>query len=232
MKYRSIKDQPLRKKILDSLYWNEPSQTYRMNLNDYSCPMICEDSLCLIQKNFGEDFLSDICAEFPRRVYVIGETVTRSMSLNCPLVAKIALITAEPMKFQNVLLRTKRAGCFFYRSISDMPAREFLIPLQKIGIEILQNRNFSVNQRIFILGIMMSMMDFPGKNLNLETINKFAEQFRTPQFFERMKNNLNMLEFRPMLFLRTMFTLTEEMFTKAVTYYSAEQRKRACFPSA
>ena len=224
MKYRTIKNQPLRTKILDSLYWNGDSQTYRMNLNnDSTCPMLCDDSLCLIQKNFGENFLSDICAEFPRRVYVVGDFAMRSMSLTCPIATKFALFNSEPMRFKNISLHTTRAGCFFYRGINDVPQRIFLKTLQRFGINILQNRNFSINERIFILGIMMSMIDAHG-DLNLEILQEFEENFQSEEFFEKMKLNMEILEFKPSLYLETMFTLTEAIFIKAVNYYSEEQR--------
>jgi len=30
------------------------------------CPFLTEDNLCRLQKNFGEDFLSETCTNYPR----------------------------------------------------------------------------------------------------------------------------------------------------------------------
>lgn len=224
-KYRSIKDQDVRRKILDSLFWNQDSQTYRMKLGENAvCPMICDGHLCFIQKTFGEDFLSNICAEFPRRTYVVGDAVTRTLSLNCPIAAKIALIDHNSMQFQNVEIRTTRAGCFFYRAVSDVPTRKFLIPLQKIGIEILQNRKYTVNERLATLGIAMSMVDYQIENLSEEIIEEFAEKFRTQDFFDTMQNNFRILKFDKPDYLQMMFRLLDELFGTAIIYYSEEQR--------
>ena len=227
-KYRALQDFDARKKILESLYWNQETQTYRMKLDEnFSCPMLCEDNLCYIQKNFGKDFLADSCEVFPRRTFVIGNTVTRTLSLFCPIAAKLALIDSKPLKFRKTLLKTSRSGAFFHQSISDMPARKFLLSLEKIAIEILQNKNFSLNKRLTILGIIFSMTDFRLENLSEEILQESAEKFRTEEFFARMERNFSILKFDKKAHMQIMFQLMDELFGTAIIYYSAEQRNFA-----
>lgn len=227
-KYRMLQDLDVRKKILENLYWNQETQTYRMKLDEnFACPMLCENNLCYIQKNLGEDFLADTCAVFPRRTFVIGNTITRTLSLFCPIAAKLALIDSNPLKFRKTLLKTSRSGAFFHQSISDMPARKFLLPLEKIAIEILQNKNFSLNKRLTILGIMFSMIDFQLKNLSEEVIEKFDAEFHSEEFFARMHRNFSILSFDKKAYMQIMFRLMEELFGTAIIYYSAEQRNFA-----
>ena len=227
-KYRMLTDLDLRKKILDNLYWNQATQTYRTKLDEnFACPMICENNLCYIQKNLGEDFLADSCAIFPRRTFVIGNTITRTLSLFCPVAAKLALIDSNPLKFQDFLLQDSRSNAFFHQSISDMPARKFLLPLQKIAIEILQNRNFSLNRRLTILGIMLSMIDRRLNNLSEEVIEEFGAEFRTEEFFARMERNFSILRFDKKDHIQIMFQLMEQLFGTAIIYYSTEQRNFA-----
>lgn len=227
-KYRMLQDLDVRKEILDNLFWNQETQTYRMKLDEnFSCPMICENSLCFIQKKLGEDFLADSCAVFPRRTFVIGNTITRTLSLFCPVAAKLALIDSKPLKFRDVSLKTSRSSAFLHQSISDMPARKFLLPLEKIAIEILQNKNFSLNKRLTILGIMLSMIDRQLKNLSEEMVEEFEKEFRTEDFFSRMEKNFSILNFDKKAFIQIMFQLMEKLFGTAIIYYSTEQRNFA-----
>ncbi len=228
LKYRGIKNQDLRRKILDSMVWNPESETYRMKLEENAvCPMLEEDCLCMIQKNFGEDFLSDICSEFPRRVFVLGDYTSRTLSLTCPVAAKLALLNPEPMKFRSTLLRTKRSGAFFYKSISEVRGREFLKPLQMLGVEILQNKVFTLNERLAVLGFTLSMTDYKLDDPQYKNFYALAAEIRTPEFLARMKNNFTMLEFNKEYYLTLMFRLTENLFTKATFYFSEEQRNFA-----
>ena len=227
-KYRMLTDLDARKKILDNIYWNQATQTYRMKLDEnFACPMLDDDNLCYIQKTLGADFLANGCAEFPRRVFVIGETITRTLSLFCPVAARLALIDSNPLRFQKTLLKTTRAGAFFHQSISDMPARKFLLPLEKIATEILQNRRFSLNKRLTILGVMMSMIDYRLENLSAEVVEELAAEFRTEEFFARMERNFSILQFNRKAYLQIMFQLMDELFGTAIIYYSEEQRNFA-----
>ena len=227
-KYRMLQDFDLRKKILDNLTWHPEAQNYRMNLDEnFVCRMLCDDNLCYIQKNLGENFLADSCAIFPRRTFVTGNTITRTLTLFCPIAAKLALIDSNPLKFQNVLLKSDRSGAFFHQSISDMPARKFLLPLEKIAIEILQNRRFSLNKRLAILGIIMSMLNAQLGNLSEEFLQESAEKFRTEEFFSRMQRNFSVMHFDKKAHTQIMFRLMDELFGTAIIYYSTEQRNFA-----
>ena len=69
-KYAALEDAGFRKEILSKLRWNEGTKSYRMEMRGVACPMLREDRLCGIQRRMGEEYLSDTCAEFPRRSYL------------------------------------------------------------------------------------------------------------------------------------------------------------------
>lgn len=48
-----------------------------------SCPMHAEDGLCSIQRELGADFLSNTCQVYPRKTFVYGDHVLRTMNLSC-----------------------------------------------------------------------------------------------------------------------------------------------------
>ena len=132
-RYKRIKDSQIRNKILNSMQWNKSSETYRMILQDTKCPMLREDNLCEIQKSLGDKYLSNTCADFPRRTNVIDKVVERTLSLTCPIAARLALLNPNPMKFEPLEIKTRHAASFFYRSVKEVPSRKYLLILSTIS---------------------------------------------------------------------------------------------------
>ena len=226
-KYRKIKNAEWRKKILDALIWNEESQTYRVKLENASCPMLDENYLCSIQKNFGEDYLSDSCAQFPRRVHVVGDTVIRSLSMTCPIASRLALMNPQPMKFRKVELHTRRSDGFFYRSVNEVPTRKFLPILQMTAIDLLQNRELSLDKRLAAVGFTMMKLDNVISDPKIQTKENLSDLGNSPGFFDDVSANLFQLEFDLKSHLKLMFGLMEALFHDAMVYYSEEQRNFA-----
>ena len=220
----------MRRKILDSLYWNESSHTYRMKLDRVSCPLLRDDLLCDIQKNFGEEFLSNTCAEFPRRIFVIDEFAERSLSMTCPVAAELALLNKTPFKFHYVEIKTTRAACFFYRSAVEMPARNFLPTLQKISIEVLQDRRLSMNNRLTALGFMMSEFDsmlHNGKENQLELV---PNVYHSDEYFQSLAARCKQLPFSTPNYIIFMVEMMQRLMKDAIVYYSKNQRVFTQYP--
>lgn len=57
------------------------------------CAMLEADRLCAIQRRYGEPFLPDTCAVFPRSVGRVGERVEVAAAMSCPEAARLALLT-------------------------------------------------------------------------------------------------------------------------------------------
>ncbi len=71
----------------DGVLWN-------LRLSGKNCPFLAENSLCSIQRDFGEEFISNTCRVYPR-VSVYNEGVlTRGCYMSCPEIAN-AVIDSE-----------------------------------------------------------------------------------------------------------------------------------------
>ena len=220
----------MRKKILDSLYWNEPSHTYRMNLDRTACPLLGDDLLCVIQKNLGEEYLSNTCAEFPRRTFVIDNLVERTLSMTCPVAAELALLDPSPLELRETTLRTNRAECFFYRSNHEVPSRKHLRILQRISLDVLQDERLPFNQRLAALGIVMSELDAiiaGGKEQQLELIPRV---YRMDDYFQSLATKAKSLQFNLPYHMTLMFGLLDRLSGKAIVYYSPTQRVFVDYP--
>lgn len=53
------------------------------------CPFITENGLCSIQKEYGEEFLSNTCRAYPRFVSEHGDLFIENIGLSCPAVVEL-----------------------------------------------------------------------------------------------------------------------------------------------
>lgn len=61
---------------------------WNLRLSGRNCPFLAENSLCSIQRDFGEEFISNTCRIYPR-VSVYNEGVlTRGCYMSCPEIAR------------------------------------------------------------------------------------------------------------------------------------------------
>jgi len=62
------------------------------------CPMI-EDKLCAVQKELGEDKLSNTCFTYPRANHEAGGVYQQALTLSCPEAARLALLADDAFDF-------------------------------------------------------------------------------------------------------------------------------------
>ena len=179
-----------REKILDHTEWvfdeNEGVDVLVLRLReDGVCSLLGEDCLCSLQKKHGENFLTAICQSFPRVTYKLDdETFQQSMTLTCPIAAKLILLQADPITFGETSEVTARAIIGFKQKISR-PVEEF-ISLQMQVVNILQDRDFKINQRLKKLFEMFAPENIQPVNFNL---SKHADAL-TEIFLETYEANL------------------------------------------
>lgn len=155
-KYQNLQDLRLRQYVLNKLKKHSNTGKYRFQMDGINCPMLQADWLCCLQKNCGEEYLSDTCHQFPRRVHrILPDTVERVLSLACPVAARLALSNSTPLTFEAVDIPQEREKSFFVlpHKISDKVP--YLLSVQMAGISILQARQYSLEQRLQLLGIYL-----------------------------------------------------------------------------
>jgi lysine-N-methylase len=70
----------------------------RITLSGPACPFLSE-GLCAIQKKLGEQYLSIMCARYPRVMNVVDDVLERSLDLSCPEAARLVLLDPNPIEF-------------------------------------------------------------------------------------------------------------------------------------
>ena len=127
------------------------------------CPLLTEDNLCCLQRDYGEDFLSQTCATYPRLTFDFGNFFERSLTLTCPLAAELVLFQEEPMQFEYVEVPEKihsNGGKIQFGAVQTLDGfAELMLEIQIAQISILQERTLSIDQRLIMLGFFLDKLD-------------------------------------------------------------------------
>ncbi len=157
-KYQAIPAGPLRS-LIDANIVRAPENAagarpgefaqIRLTPPELRCPFLSHESLCRIQVERGEGFLSQVCSTFPRATHTIDGQVDRTLTLSCPEAARIVLLdphllvetvnAARPVPWDQAAADASAPRSYFW------PIREFLIAL-------IRNRSYPLWQRMFLLG--------------------------------------------------------------------------------
>ena len=152
---------------------------------DGSCPFLREDFFCELQKNYGESFLSTVCATYPRVRNIVGETMEVGLVLSCPVAAKLILKAQEPMQFEHVEITENRPMVSTKLNINRTPLLDYLMDLQKSCISLMQNRGLTLDQRLILIGNYLKEVEELAAGKREEEIPSLAERYASDQVMEK-----------------------------------------------
>lgn len=111
-----------------------------------NCPLQSEDGYCALQCECGEKVLPKICRVYPRNTYypVNGEGACAN---SCEKVVEMLFEEKNGLSFKEIEIKSK-----FNPEISDE-----ILKIQKEALGFLQNRNYSLNERLIMLGEYMKV---------------------------------------------------------------------------
>ena len=107
------------------------------------CPFLLENKLCEIYIQLGEKSLCRTCTLFPRHITDLGSRRETGISISCPEAARLIFDSSEPIEFETV-----EEDAPIQPNCIDPTLYFTLIGAQKTAINILQNRKFSIAQRL------------------------------------------------------------------------------------
>jgi len=116
------------------------------------CVFLCEDGLCSLQKKYGAEMLTDVCAEYPRKTRLFPQSVVeRALCVTCPVAAELILQNAEPISLVQRRITSTRRNYFQPAGEAEVLAELNFFDWQSRGMEILQSHNLSLPERLELL---------------------------------------------------------------------------------
>lgn len=99
-KYQKCSDPELRDRLTQLVVINSEAKGEddyaSFQLTETHCSFLAE-GLCSIQGRLGEEYLSNVCAIYPRAMNRMGDSLERTLDLSCPEAARIVLLDPRPM---------------------------------------------------------------------------------------------------------------------------------------
>lgn len=183
-KYQRVKNPVMRKKILSSIKPSTNRIGFEINFGKgASCPLLCEDNLCYVQLNLGEEALSNTCKGYPRVVKQVGKYQFRLLSMTCPIAAEKALFYSDGIDIQQVDIEDDTAAWKLAanrvekKSIGDDLAAIHVI---MGGLSLLQNDYYTFEQRLVLLGLFLDRVE--DCQQDLEAITGVMDYYNSREF--------------------------------------------------
>ena len=148
-----------------------------------ACPLLCEDNFCYVQRNLGEDALSETCKLYPRRLEKIGNYQFRLLSMTCPVAAEQALLSSHGMELQQLSCEDDTPA--WKLAIKNTRSKEVPDDLAAVhimmgGLAILQNASYTFEQRLVLLGLFLDRVE--DCQQDVEAVSRLIEYYNSDVF--------------------------------------------------
>lgn len=160
-KYKKMKTSPLKGKLEDNVKRNRrnPSELNygKITMENGACSFLDEEKLCSIQVIHGPELLCNTCTIYPRTLHQVNSVVEKSATMSCPEVARLALLKPAPMEFDEVIEPRDVMGAVVggVDTSREKGAKKYFWELRIFSIQVLQNRAYSVSERMVLLGLAL-----------------------------------------------------------------------------
>lgn len=144
------------------------------------------DGLCEIHGKLGEDYLCNTCKIYPRVSVVITEnkTIEKGINFSCEAVLNILYDKTTPIMFENYTETVNKNQLKeIYKSsnalikLEENPIGKHYYYLKMIGIAILQNRDYKVEDRLIHLALLCYKIDEAIKNKQTDNVEEICNTF-------------------------------------------------------
>ncbi len=200
--YKKMKCSSKLKGVIDSAFTrlkNSSSERFyaMMKLKeDGDCPFHDTDGLCMLQKELGESVLSLTCTRFPRLQTIVGtDTYIFACSSTCPHVIELLMSHPEGLEIVEEEYDGKdkalNKGVFSATNTPDNWAGfPYYWTLKNAEVDILQNRNFTIQERLLILGFFSKKADEYLENNEGQKIEGLYNMMLDNEFCKKVADSL------------------------------------------
>ena len=129
----------------------EDGLNYFIPTSKGDCPFLNEKKLCDVYINLGEEHLCYTCTIYPRYYFSSGDIMFTGVSISCPVVARFLLSCQDTLQVDFLEDETELK----IENPVDWDNFNQSIRVFTTSIEIAQNRNYSVRERLAILTLFL-----------------------------------------------------------------------------
>lgn len=194
------------------------------------CPFLSANRLCVLQQRFGEEYLCDACATYPRVINKVDDILEESGEMSCPEVAKRALLNPEGIKFEETEIEFKRSRILnkvveLQCPDSKQKLKKYFWQIRKFTFELVQRRSLSLADRLIVLGIFYEKAQKFLKENRADEIPDIIAGCQDMLENETLKKNLARLPDN----VATQMVLLKQLTDKRIANGITSQRYADCY---
>lgn len=203
LKYKKIKDPDLKKIIKNHVYKNRDYYDKRVDYGlvelekNKHCPFLNDEKLCSLQAKLGEEYLSNVCAGYPRLVNEVNGILEYSATVSCPEIARLALENQEGICFEKKYTSYGKDDIIniYVNTINDEKSVhvKYLQEIRDLSLTILKAREYLLWERILILGLVFQMIQKLTDENAIEKIPERLKLFKEKLAQQGLKEELEIL---------------------------------------
>ncbi|MFD2384566.1 flagellin lysine-N-methylase [Paenibacillus xanthanilyticus] len=169
----------------------------KLSEDKLSCSMLSEDKLCTIQARLGEGALCKTCYIYPRNYNYVNKNLEISATLSCPEIARLALLQKDGIDFdyfeEYPLLREVQVQNSVETYSHDNELK-YLWDLRSFSIGLLQNRAYSLKERLILLGMFFESVNKEIEAQNYAAIGQFIDRYTELLDHGLLKNEIDSIK--------------------------------------
>lgn len=156
------------------------SNAAKIKLENGKCSFLSKEGWCDIQLKLGEEYLCNTCAIYPRINNKINGVIEQSLTLSCPEAARLVLLNENGIDFesgQQMLNIREIYNIINTNNVEVTHWTDFCNEYRYITIYVLQNRNYSLEERLLILGLLYNELEECVTKNDLSNIPNILGQY-------------------------------------------------------
>lgn len=196
MKYKKLQNSEFKNKLINNIGRNRQSKCEfdyaKIKLIDNKCPMLSQEGLCEVYINTGEENMCHTCKTYPRSYNLVDDTIESSLSISCIEVARNVLLRQNPIEFNldmkelDIKRTTKKISTENVRTLKE----KYFNEIRMFSIGLIQNRKFSIEERLAILGLFVNNISNIKEDLVINTIEQYNHNIQSGAF-DNLLNDIN-----------------------------------------
>jgi len=227
-KYQNLKDfelAPLLKKYVKRNRINSSKENYakiRMKENN-SCPFLNTEKLCSIQLKRGPEYLSNVCATYPRIMNMVDSAIEISGTISCPEIARLALLNPNIMEFDESCDNINIRGNLVVKNLdtknnhlANMPGKYFW-EIRIFTISMLQNREIELWKRMIILGLFYKKLQDYIDSGKLDFIPDLISHYSDFDYQDTINESLGSIKSNQNIQINLLVNLAEKKFLTGIS---------------
>ena len=185
------------------------------------CPMI-EEHLCSIQKELGEDKLSNTCFTFPRVSKEFGGIHQQALTLSCPEAARLALLADDAMSFTQSEITVRPDTIEKQKPVRGLSLDQ-MNEVRFFCVQLLKEPELLLWQKLALLGLfcetITEALNNSGQNRVSQIIESMRDVISTRQFaglFESMQPHYEIQAITFTLLWKSKNTITNSLVQREI----------------